>query len=551
MYYSNDEEMKATRIKAHRFIHSQQVKAGVRTDEFDVSSVDNSDIRPGEVFYSGVVYKSSEAPRIAQWARMLGATDASHMKCSTRLGTSGTYFELTLCDQNGMMIGLVCAHFMGNEDELNWSRVFEMARSIEHFDVPGRTVVADMEKGIRAAFYKCFTHAKLFFDKIHVEKNLSAALGKNEQKQVELYKKAVIAPSKMEVDELKSQYGSKMTLYFQNYLDSEVYRAYSRIEEYSTHTSQMGESAQMKAVATNVRCSERFTMLRTIVQDQAKTIHNMQSEANKCSSHVPPRVESFIGHLIMKAAQYSGKVNAEPGTNQFVYNVTSLRDPYSSHRVELSREPHVPPMCCKYSRMGNGMPCYHGVAVILQKYGSGYLHKCIAERYLTSTWKAAHEGASYAVPAQYEVEEVEMAAKRAILSGHYIRCPKARAPPRGRPAKNAGKRFQNFLERGTGSKQKRTYKCSFCRKEDHDIGRCPERQLFLSEAEPTGDASEAEPTGGASEAEPTGGASEAEPTGGASEAEPTGGASEAEPTGGASEAEPTGGAIEADPTGGL
>ena len=47
MYYSNDEEMKATRIKAHRFIHSQQVKAGVRTDEFDVSSVDNSDIRPG------------------------------------------------------------------------------------------------------------------------------------------------------------------------------------------------------------------------------------------------------------------------------------------------------------------------------------------------------------------------------------------------------------------------------------------------------------------------------------------------------------------------
>lgn len=51
-------------------------------------------------------FKCSKAARIAKWARMLGAADASHMKYNTRLGASGTCFELTPCDQNDKMIGL-------------------------------------------------------------------------------------------------------------------------------------------------------------------------------------------------------------------------------------------------------------------------------------------------------------------------------------------------------------------------------------------------------------------------------------------------------------
>ena len=296
----------------------------------------------------------------------------------------------------------------------------------------------------------------------------------------------------MKVDELKKQYGTKMKDYLGNYVDSELYRAYSGIEEFSAHTSQMAESAQMKALAINARCSEPFSMLKTIVNDQSKTIVRMQEEANEYSSPVPPSIETYCGHLIMKAQKYNGKVNVEPGTNKFVYNVTSVQNPYSSYRSELSREPHTPPVCCAYSRMGHGFPCYHGVAVILQKHGSGSLYKFIAERHLTSTWRATHEGANYPVPAQYAVDEVEMAAKQDILSGNYVRCPKARAPPRGRPSKNAGKRHQNFMERGTGSKQKRTYKCSFCKKEGHDKGRCIEHKRFLSEAEPTNRASASE-----------------------------------------------------------
>ncbi len=161
-----------------------------------------------------------------------------------------------------------------------------------------------------------------------------------------------------------------------------------------------------------------------------------------------------------------------------------------NRRVVLSPLPQTPPSCCAYSRTGDGLPCLHGVAVICHKHGASNVHKFIDDRHLSIHWKALYEGKEFLLPPQHEVDNVILAAKRHVLSGDYLQSPKALAPPRGRPVKNAGVRKRAWYEQGAAQTKKRAYTCSLCHLQGHTRKLCDLRQMFAGDDAGAEDSSE-------------------------------------------------------------
>ena len=145
--------------------------------------------------------------------------------------------------------------------------------------------------------------------------------------------------------------------------------------------------------------------------------------------------------------------------------------------------PLTPPDCCDYSKLGDGYPCWHGVAVICKKHGSGNMWKFVDERLLTRHWKALYVDLEFRLPAKSKVDAVMPEAKKLVRSGDYLRCPKALAPPRGRPVKNAGVRRKAWYENGTTKPKKRAYVCSLCHQPKCTRDKCPLRQMNEAPAE--------------------------------------------------------------------
>ena len=157
--------------------------------------------------------------------------------------------------------------------------------------------------------------------------------------------------------------------------------------------------------------------------------------------------------------------------------VCSCRDATNTRRVVLSSEPLTPPTCCVYSMVGDSFPCWHGTAVLCEKYGSVNLHQFIAERNLSIRWKEQYDGTSFKLLCQADVDKVLLDAQDAIARGECMNVPVALAPPRGRPLKNAGKRLRSWYEHGP-STSRRTYTCSLCHLRGHTARTCELRQMF-------------------------------------------------------------------------
>ena len=121
-------------------------------------------------------------------------------------------------------------------------------------------------------------------------------------------------------------------------------------------------------------------------------------------------------------------------------------------------------------------PCFHGTAVLCEKYGSHNLYKHIAWRHLTKAWKENYYDLC-SLPPAYSVDKVIKQAKRLVALRQHLKIPKAIPPPRGRPVKNAGKRKKGWYERGPAA-SKRKYSCSLCRSETHSVTDCALRQLY-------------------------------------------------------------------------
>lgn len=230
------------------------------------------------------------------------------------------------------------------------------------------------------------------------------------------------------------------------------------------------------SLVNNVRNVEPQKMLHNFVMKERSNFLRRKQAAAKCTSPVPPHVERILAKLITRSRSYQESVQFTDGSNMMEATVASQTDPTVRRRVVISSEEHVPPSCCSYSQARNGLPCYHGVAVICEKYGTMNLFKFISKRHLTTEWKKQYEGIDFDVPNEADIEEVFAGARRLVETGGNIHIPLAIAPPRGRPFKEAGRRKRSWFERGPSRKRRRTYNCSYCSQAGHSSITCPLRQ---------------------------------------------------------------------------
>lgn len=476
LYTMTGTEMKQIRVKAAEFIFKQMKKGGtVRSNErFDSSIVSTDDISDEGVYYGGFLFIPSIAPEILKNCRMTAAADASHCQ-GIGPQSYGTIFEVVVYDANNHVIPVLFYHSVGTECDEAWGRVFGMLKKVDGFDVPGRVTIVDQEKSIDCAYRREMEHASLFLDALHVKKNMSPLLGSNRAAGVSLYERALYAPSKAEVDSIKEQYGLKQSTYLSRFRDSELYRAYSPLQDLIT-TSQGAESQMSASLRNRIRSVEPQQMLEAVVAVQRSCFLRKKRNASQCTVAVPPKIEAHLAMLIGKSRRYQKSVRFIDGTDFMEATVLSHTDATKRCHVKLQSEKHTPPLCCAYSLNCSGFPCYHAVAVLCEKHGAVNLHKFISERHLTTTWKRQYNGFSFDVPHQSAVDLVRLDARRLVAQNSNVRIPVALAPPRGRPVKNAGTRKRSWFEKGPHPKNKRPYSCSLCHGKGHTAKTCSLRQ---------------------------------------------------------------------------
>ena len=433
--------------------------------------MDYSDIIPTQEYYKGLYFEPSTAAALATLGSRSSAADASHCEGKGKQ-SYGTVAATVVYDSNRSINPVAFEHFIGSEGGDLWNQHFRNVSIIPGFDVPGRVTFVDMEKAIGSGFRKSMVKAKIFYDPRHVLKNMDKDLGGSDKARANnLYLKAVKAPSRWRLSLIKGQYSVKQSAYLERFDDEILYRACSKIDNVVT-TSQAAESEMHALAATQVRSLEPQKMLWKIATEYERRFNQNANEAASCTSPVPPRVESHIAKLIAKAKRFT-TVLAVPGTNMNKYEV--YRGDGNVALVEFSTEKHTPPLCCDYSKVGDGFPCYCGVAAIIHKHGYSNVHKFIHPRHLTDAWKKTFMGLEFRLPDQSQVDAVINEAKRLVASGQNLRVPKAIPPTRGRPGNDAGKRKQSFYEKGQG-KKKRPHCCAYCGLPDHNRTHCPLRQ---------------------------------------------------------------------------
>lgn len=471
-------EMKAQRVKAAQHIFKQCKKGkSIPADAvFSEDALDMSDISDTGKYYGGLLFVPSVANRYVELGRKTAAADAAHCD-GVGPQSYGTSFEVVTYDTNMHLLPLVFAHFIGPENNDNWKKVLRECAEIPGFDVPSRTTIVDQEKSIDCAYREVFKEAKMFLDPLHVKKNMGAKLGANKVLGLSLYERALLAPSRAKVDEIIEQYGEQQRKYLDKFDKSELYKAYSNVEDCIV-TSQGAESQMSASLRNHIRCVEPQKMLKTVVLTQRSGFLNRKSASEKWESPVPPNIEKNIASLIRRSRVYQDTVCFESGTSQMEATVTSCSDGALRRRVVFRNEQQEPPTCCGYANNGDGLPCLHGVAIICEKHGAANVHRFIASRHLTENWKKLYEDTSFQYPTQADCDDIISKAKQLVVSGENLNIPKALPPPRGRPVKDAGVRRKGWFERGPAARKTRSYKCSLCNQEGHVASQCQLRQLF-------------------------------------------------------------------------
>lgn len=469
--------MKKIRVDASKFIFNQKKKAGIIRPEveFDISFVDFSDIDIHESYYKSIYFEPSTASSMATKGGNSSAADASHCEGKGKQ-SYGTVAATLVYDANRNINPLAFQHFIGNEGSELWNEHFLNVSEIDGFDRLGRVTFVDMEKAIASGYKKSMTYAKLFYDQNHVMKNMDKHLGSGKGHANNLFRQAVKAPSHEKLMAIKGLYSDKQGDYLAKFDDDILYVAESKVDNI-IFTSQGAESEMNALMKIQVRSIEPQKMLWKVALEYKRRFDANAAEAAECECPVPPRVERHIAHLIIQAKKYS-IVRALPNTNMNEYEV--ICNDGRIIRVIFSPKEQTPPICCAFSKVGDGYPCYHGVAAIIDKYGVSSVHKFIDARHLTKTWKEGYVGLEFRLPDQSQMDTVMIEAKKLVSSGQSLRVPKAIPPTRGRPGNDAGKRKQSFYEKGQGHK-KRAHCCSYCGLSDHVATHCPLRQAESSD----------------------------------------------------------------------
>jgi hypothetical protein len=140
---------------------------------------------------------------------MTAYADASHME-GKGSNTFGTYFDVGTYTSNRSLCPIVSGHGIGPECKEEWDLRFEAAAAVVGFEVPGRTTVVDLEKAIVTAHDAAMHNGTKFNDERHVLKNTIPAVGPDENATGPGFdSRALRAPSKLEVDLMKGEYGPR------------------------------------------------------------------------------------------------------------------------------------------------------------------------------------------------------------------------------------------------------------------------------------------------------------------------------------------------------
>jgi hypothetical protein len=465
--------MRDVRVVAARHVFHQLKKEGAIDQEqlFDAGQVDQRDIFSDGRYYAGVTFVSSVAKIYAKRGSMLSASDASH--CGKKSDVAyGIYMGMVNYDPAGSTNIISQGHSVRNEGSKSWGPFYSVTSKVENFDVKRRVIAVDQEKSIDSELSKAMKLAVPFLDEQHVIKNMSPHLSKQERATgIALYKLALRAPSTDACDAIVRQYGPAQTKYLSKWKPEQLYRAHAKISG-SYVTSQAAESLMQAALKNSIRSVEPYDILRIMADTEQRKLSERKEAAELCQCPVPPRVEARLAALILASNKYATPEWVE-GTNFTVCYVQSLSDSTSRRRVVFSEAVQTPPLCCAYSRNGEGLPCRHGARAITAKHGSCRMHEFIDPFFLTKSWRAHYHGLEFAMPAQHDIDSVMLTAKRLVATGSNIRTPKALLPPRGRPVKHAGSRKRSWYEAGPGGKtKKRTYTCSLCNLEGHTAREC-------------------------------------------------------------------------------
>lgn len=244
--------------------------------DFDVANVDMTDIKEGENYYGGFTFVSSVAEQYAKRGLQTSYADASHMEAKGP-STYGTFYEIGAYSQNFSLLAVVAGHGIAAESGDEWSTRFAVAAAIPGFDVKGRVIVVDLEKGLDTAVDQNMKSAGKFNDELHVIKNMSKKLGPGEKATgPALYSRALRAPSMLEVEVIKQSYGAQQHAYLSKFSDKELYRAHSPGLEDTIVTSQAAESAMSAAQANKIRLVEPMAMLKNLAEAQGRKFNAQQ-----------------------------------------------------------------------------------------------------------------------------------------------------------------------------------------------------------------------------------------------------------------------------------
>jgi hypothetical protein len=110
---------------------------------------------------------------------------------------------------------------MGPESEGKLEFRFEAAAAVAGFDVPGLVMFFDLRKSIETAHDAEVHNGTKYNGKQHVLKSMVPALGPEEKATGPgLYLRALRAPSKLEVDLIKGEYGPRQKTWLERFPDS-------------------------------------------------------------------------------------------------------------------------------------------------------------------------------------------------------------------------------------------------------------------------------------------------------------------------------------------
>jgi hypothetical protein len=287
--------MRDVRVKAAKHIFGQLKLCGeVPLDAvFDVAGVDMTNIKDGEMYYGGFTFVSSVAELYATQGLKTAYADASHME-GKGLNTHGTFYEIGTYSANNSLLALVAGHGIAPGGGGEWRIRFAEAAAIPGFDVPGRTTIVDLEKGLDTAHDEEIHHGSKFNDERHVLKNMLKKLGPKEKATgPALFSRALWAPSPLEVDLITASYGPQQKAYLGKFPKEEPYRAYSPGLEDTIVTSQGAESAMNAALTNKIRRVEPTAMLKLIAESQGrkfnaqKVLRSVPSELGAVTLGVP------------------------------------------------------------------------------------------------------------------------------------------------------------------------------------------------------------------------------------------------------------------------